>query len=210
MVRALKTSVEIIYGVFICLHFENSATLIKILLQSNNNIKHKRIYWIMVMCMVLGNKHRSVLAEDNQRTRDYLDTRGQRITSANEIKLEGDLLAVVDSTCGGFYASITSGYYSVEKARNITLYDESLKEIDSVEGNITGISLNLPKKRYFAIISEDLSLDPTSEWWSEYPAHNRTMIGKGTLDNGVYRVTSPDLIESIKEVLSDPEKKIEN
>ena len=159
--------------------------------------------------MVSGNKHTAKLVEDNQRTRDYLDTHGQRITSFGDIKPEGDLLAVVDDI-GGFYAFITPGYPSVRKTRDINLYDEFLEKVGSEEGNIIGISLNLPEKRYFANISENMTLDPSSEWWSGPPTYNRTQMGKGTLDDGVYRVTSPELIESIKDVLSDPKKKIRN
>ena len=163
---------------------------------------------------------RRKLGEDHKRTNQYLEQHGQRISTLDEIVEEGDLIAVVD-TFGGFYAFVTNGYATGDgnvlrdKATAIEIYDQDLNRVDSTDGEIYRVKLNLPEKNYHAKVHNRRGfLNPmgvselTNELWVNSSNEDDPYLTTKQLSLGVYRITSEGLVSRIGVIFSDPKKEV--
>jgi len=149
------------------------------------------------------------LQKDYKRTLDYLEENGSRIRSLGDIQEFGDLIAVI-SNIGGFYAFRTSGFNKVSR-HETTFYDADLKDKSPADGPLKSIDFTYPEKCYSAIFQRsDNSYSLDDMWFPESSAGNSTrmFVGEGTLERGIYRITSKDLVTKIRDAFSDNSKKV--
>ena len=132
------------------------------------------------------------LENAKQLSREFLAQRGNQVHTVDELREGGSYIAVVEDN--GFYAFVHSGL----EQREIRMLGDSEHFGD-------------PGRYVFVALNKHGEIDPRQEVMFRTSGEGkigwlgRRIIGLNKLEDGIYRITSPELIERIEEDLTLPE-----
>ncbi|MFH1631173.1 MAG: hypothetical protein ABIA21_03045 [Candidatus Aenigmatarchaeota archaeon] len=136
-------------------------------------------------------------------TISFLNQHGQGINALDEIQAFGDLIAVVDPF-GGFWAYITNGVYKSGKNTPITIRFQDFQTRGILRsGNLTSIRFTQPEKIYLGIPDSAENTLKLSDAYFVNSDRKAFVLNNNRLDIGVYRIISPDLIDTIRDAFEE-------
>lgn len=136
----------------------------------------------------------------------FLENHGNRFSAYEQIKPCGDLIGFPDLRDSGFYAFVTNGFHAHTYSPNISLYRQNLDFSHKDKGNIKSPVFGIPGKYFYAQISNQNELKPGTELWFTQRNLLRPFLDEIDIENGIYRITSEELIKFIKKTFENFKK----